>query len=44
MLSAMPTHGIVGVTCIENGPEAAQGLYQQVIDFLTKEVSRLRGG
>jgi len=43
MLSAMPTHGLVGVTCIENDAEASQRLYQRVIDFLTEQASRLRG-
>lgn len=42
MLSALPTHGIVGVTCIENDPDAAERLYQRVIAFLTEQVSRLR--
>ena len=44
MLSAMPTHGIVGVTCIDNDADAAQALYERVVDFLTEQVSRLRGG
>ncbi len=35
MLSAMPTHGFVGVTCIENSASGAEDLYQRVIDFLT---------
>jgi hypothetical protein len=37
MLSAMPTHGFVGVTCIENSAERAEELYQQVIAFLTEQ-------
>jgi hypothetical protein len=42
MLSAMPTHGIVGLTCIENDADAAQELHVRVIDFLSDQVSRLR--
>jgi PGM1 C-terminal domain len=42
MLSAMPTHGIVGVTCIENSAPAAQDLYERVIDFLTTQIALLR--
>ena len=37
MLSAMPTHGFVGVTCIEDSAEAAEDLYQKVIGFLTEQ-------
>jgi hypothetical protein len=37
MLSAMPTHGFVGVTCIEDSAEAAEGLYAGVIDFLSEQ-------
>jgi hypothetical protein len=37
MLSAMPTHGFVGVTCIEDSAEAAEDLYQTVIGFLTEQ-------
>lgn len=39
MLSAMPTHGFVGVTCIENSAAEAEGLYQRVIAFLTEQAS-----
>ncbi len=42
MLSAMPTHGIVGITCIENSAEAAAALYDRVISFLAAEAARLR--
>ncbi len=38
MLSAMPTHGIVGVTCIENSAAEAEHLYGHVLDFLTEQV------
>jgi hypothetical protein len=37
MLSAMPTHGFVGVTCIENSAAEAEALYQRVIGFLTEQ-------
>ena len=37
MLSAMPTHGFVGVTCIENSSAAAERLYQRVLEFLTEQ-------
>jgi uncharacterized DUF497 family protein len=37
MLSAMPTHGFVGVTCIENSASGAEDLYQRVIDFLSHQ-------
>lgn len=37
MLSAMPTHGFVGVTCIENSAAEAEELYQKVLDFLTEQ-------
>jgi hypothetical protein len=37
MLSAMPTHGFVGVTCIENSSSKAEELYEQVISFLTEQ-------
>ncbi|MGD2059242.1 MAG: peptide ligase PGM1-related protein [Acidimicrobiia bacterium] len=42
MLSAMPTHGLVGVTCIENSADAAAALYDRVISFLAGEAERLR--
>jgi hypothetical protein len=37
MLSAMPTHGFVGVTCIGDSAEEAEALYEQMIEFLTNE-------
>mgnify|MGYP002623912881 FL=1 len=37
MLSAMPTHGFVGVTCIENSHAGAEALYERVIGFLTDQ-------
>jgi len=37
MLSAMPTHGFVGVTCIENSSAEAESLYQRVLEFLTEQ-------
>lgn len=37
MLSAMPTHGFVGVTCIENSRAEAEALYQRVTEFLTEQ-------
>ena len=40
MLSAMPTHGFVGVTCIENSAAGAEALYERVFEFLTEQ-SRL---
>jgi hypothetical protein len=42
MLSAMPTLGIVGVTCIEDSAEKAEELYENVIEFLADQASRLR--
>lgn len=42
MLSAMPTHGLVGVTCIENSAEEAERLYGKTLDFLTNEARRLQ--
>lgn len=44
MLSAMPTHGLVGVTCIENSAEGASALYQKVIEFLTDQAKRVARG
>jgi hypothetical protein len=41
MLSAMPTHGFVGVTCVGNSAEEAQERYEEVERVLTEEVSRL---
>jgi len=42
MLSAMPTHGFVGVTCIEDSAAAALELYDRVVAFLTEQVERLQ--
>lgn len=42
MLSAMPTHGIVGVTCIDNSADAAESLYERTLEFLTRETQRLQ--
>lgn len=41
MLSAMPTHGFVGVTCIEDSPAAAGELYDRVIGFLQDQARRM---
>jgi hypothetical protein len=40
MLSAMPTHGFVGVTCIEDTVEGAEALYARVVEFLTEQAAR----
>lgn len=37
MLSAMPTHGFVGVTCIEDSADAAEDLYERVVGFLSEQ-------
>lgn len=37
MLSAMPTHGFVGFTCIENSSAEAESLYQRVLEFLAEQ-------
>jgi hypothetical protein len=42
MLSAMPTHGFVGLTCIEDSSAAAADLYERVIAFLTEQADRFR--
>jgi hypothetical protein len=42
MLSAMPTHGFVGITCIGTSAEDARARYAEVVDFLTAEASRMR--
>lgn len=42
MLSAMPTHGFVGVTCVGNSPSDAQAHYDRLLSVLTEEVARLR--
>ena len=42
MLSAMPTHGFVGVTCVGNSAEEAQARYNEVEQTLVETVARLR--
>lgn len=42
MLSAMPTHGYVGVTCIGNTEDEAHTRYGEVVEVLTEEVARVR--
>lgn len=42
MLSAMPTHGFVGLTCIEDSASAAAALYDGVISFLMEQTARLQ--
>jgi hypothetical protein len=44
MLSAMPTHGFVGVTCVGNSTEEAQARYEEVERVLTDAVARLGSG
>lgn len=41
MLSAMATHGYVGVTCVGNSEEEAHSIYDNVFDVLTEEVAEL---
>lgn len=41
MLSAMPTHGFVGVTCIDDSAAAAGELYDRVIGFLQDQARRM---
>jgi hypothetical protein len=43
MLSAMPTHGYVGVTCIGDTEDEAHARYAEVVEVLTEEVARVRG-
>lgn len=40
MLSAMPTHGFVGVTCVGNSADEAQERYTEVEQVLTEDVHR----
>ncbi|HSF84193.1 MAG TPA: hypothetical protein VLG28_00865 [Acidimicrobiia bacterium] len=40
MLSAMPTHGFLGVTCVGNSAEDAQFRYDDVTAFLAEEAAR----
>lgn len=42
MLSAMPTHGYVGVTCIGDSEDDAHARYAEVVEALTEEVARVR--
>jgi hypothetical protein len=42
MLSALPTHGYVGVTSVGNSPAEAQERYNTVVEILTKEASAAR--
>ena len=42
MLSAMPTHGYVGVTCIGDTEDEAHARYAEVVEVLTDEVARVR--
>jgi hypothetical protein len=42
MLSALPTHGYVGVTSVGNSPAEAQERYDAVVEILTKEASAAR--
>lgn len=42
MLSAMPTHGFVGLTCIENSAAGATALYDQVVGVIEDEIRRLQ--
>lgn len=39
MLSAMPTHGFVGITCIEDSAYSAQRLYNEITEFLTDQLN-----
>jgi hypothetical protein len=39
MLSALPTHGYVGVTSVGNSPTDAQGRYDRAVEILTREAS-----
>lgn len=39
MLSALPTHGNVGVTSVGNSPAEAQDRYDMVVEILTEEAS-----
>jgi hypothetical protein len=41
MLSALPTHGFVGVTCVGDSAAEAQERYHEVERVLAEEVSRL---
>ena len=41
MLSAMPTHGFVGVTCVGNSADEAQERYTEVEQVLTEAAHRL---
>jgi hypothetical protein len=40
MLSAMPTHGYVGVTCVDDSRQLAERRYADITSFLTRLVER----
>jgi hypothetical protein len=42
MLSAMPTHGFVGVTCVADSAEEASLQYDRVLGFLAEQSASLR--
>ena len=42
MLSAMPTHGYVGVTCVGDSEQEAQERYDEVFRVLMEEVAAIR--
>ena len=42
MLSAVPTHGFVGLTYIDRSAEAAQAGYDRVVAFLAEEATAMR--
>ena len=44
MLSAMPTHGFVGVTCVGDSAADAEHRYGRVLAFLAEEAARMSGG
>jgi hypothetical protein len=43
MLSAMPTHGFVGVTCVGDSAADAAVRYEQVVEFLAEQAALHRG-
>ena len=44
MLSAVPTHGFVGLTAIDRTAADAQRRYDEAVSFLTEEAAKLRPG
>jgi hypothetical protein len=42
MLSALPTHGFLGVTSVGNSPDDAEDRYEHVVEVLTQEASAAR--